>query len=130
MPNLHILIRNNQIGHIQYLEDIENLSFKLLEFLSDKGLDRSLKIKSILTTTKIKYEEFDYLSKRSKKLFLRLINQFSRLNKENYYRLPQGCFPLSIIKPITNKRPKWISVKDFDKENLEYFKNKMNRIMK
>ena len=51
-------------------------------------------------------------------------------NKENFYSLSQGCFPLSIIKLIANKRPKWVSVKEFGKENLEYFKNKMNRIMK
>lgn len=51
-------------------------------------------------------------------------------NKENYYRLSQGCFPLSVIKFISNKRPKWISVKDFNKENLAYFKNNMNKVMK
>ncbi len=50
-------------------------------------------------------------------------------NKEYYYSLSQGCFPLSIIKLIPNKRPKWVSVKEFDKENLKYFKNKMNRII-
>ncbi len=50
-------------------------------------------------------------------------------NKEYYYSLSQGCFPLSIIKLIPNQRPKWVSVKEFDKENLKYFKNKMNRII-
>ena len=51
-------------------------------------------------------------------------------NKENYYRLSQGCFPLSIIAHITNKRPKWVSVIAFNQENLAYFKNIMNRVMK
>ena len=51
-------------------------------------------------------------------------------NKENYYRLSQGCFPLSIIEHISNKRPKWISVIAFDQENLAYFKNIMNRMKK
>ncbi len=51
-------------------------------------------------------------------------------NKENYYRLSQGCFPLSAIELISEKRPKWAIIKDLNKKNLEYFKHKMKRIMK
>jgi len=51
-------------------------------------------------------------------------------NKENYYRLSQGCFPLSAIELISKKRPKWSIIKDLNKENLEYFKHTMKRIMK
>ena len=51
-------------------------------------------------------------------------------NKENYYRLSQGCFPLSAIELISKKRPKWTIIKNFNKENLEYFKHTMKRIMK
>lgn len=51
-------------------------------------------------------------------------------SKENYYRLSQGCFPLSCVRQITSRRPQWISVTDFNKENLEYFKSKMNLIIK
>ena len=51
-------------------------------------------------------------------------------NRENYYRLSQGCFPLSAIELISKKRPKWEIIKDLNKENLEYFKHKMKKIMK
>jgi hypothetical protein len=51
-------------------------------------------------------------------------------SKDNYYSLSQGCFPLSANRFIAGQKPKWISVKDFNKENLEYFKNKMKIIKK
>jgi hypothetical protein len=51
-------------------------------------------------------------------------------SKDNYYRLSQGCFPLSANRFITSQKPKWISIKDFNKDNLEYFKNKMKIIKK
>jgi hypothetical protein len=49
-------------------------------------------------------------------------------SKDNYYSLSRGCFPLSASRFIVSQKPKWISVKDFNKENLEYFKNKMKII--
>ncbi len=51
-------------------------------------------------------------------------------SKDNYYSLSRGCFPLSANRFIAGQKPKWISVKDFNKENLEYFKNKMKIIKK
>jgi hypothetical protein len=50
-------------------------------------------------------------------------------SEENYYRLLQGCFPLSAVRFIAGKAPKWQSVKNFNKENQAYFKKKMNRIL-
>jgi len=49
-------------------------------------------------------------------------------SEENYYRLLQGCFPLPAIRFIAAKAPKWLSVKNFNKENQVYFKNKMRMI--
>jgi hypothetical protein len=51
-------------------------------------------------------------------------------SKDNYYRLSQGCFPLSANRFITSQKPKWIGVKDFNTENLAFFKNKMKIIKK
>jgi hypothetical protein len=51
-------------------------------------------------------------------------------SKENYYRLLQGCFPLSAISYVSSKKPKWISIKKFNKDNQIYFENKMNAIKK
>ena len=51
-------------------------------------------------------------------------------SKDNYYRLSQGCFPLSANRFMDNQKPKWISVKNFNKENLEYFKSKMETVKK
>jgi hypothetical protein len=51
-------------------------------------------------------------------------------SKDNYYSLSQGCFPLSANRFIASQKPEWISVNDFNKENLEYFKNKMKIIKK
>lgn len=49
-------------------------------------------------------------------------------SEENYYRLLQGCFPLSAIRFIPVKEPKWQSVKNFNKENQAYFKKMMKMI--
>ena len=51
-------------------------------------------------------------------------------SNDNYYSLSQGCFPLSANRFITSRKPEWISVKEFNKENLEYFKEKMKIIKK
>ena len=50
-------------------------------------------------------------------------------SEENYYRLLQGCFPLSAIRFIAGNTPVWQSVKNFNKENQTYFKKKMDRIL-
>jgi hypothetical protein len=49
-------------------------------------------------------------------------------SEENYFRLLQGCFPLSAIRFVDGKEPKWLSVKNFNKENQAYFKKMMNMI--
>jgi hypothetical protein len=49
---------------------------------------------------------------------------------DNYYRLSQGCFPLSAIRFITRQKPQWMSINDLNRENLEYFKAKMKTIKK
>jgi hypothetical protein len=49
-------------------------------------------------------------------------------SEENYYRLLQGCFPLSAIRFIAGKEPRWQSVKKFNKVNQAYFKKKMRMI--
>jgi hypothetical protein len=51
-------------------------------------------------------------------------------SEENYYRLLQGCFPLSAIRFIAGKAPEWQSVKNFNKENQVYFKERMKMIQK
>jgi len=51
-------------------------------------------------------------------------------NKENYYKLAQGCFPLSAIKFIAGKKPRWESIKKFNQKNWQYFKNKLKPIIK
>ena len=51
-------------------------------------------------------------------------------NKDNYYRLSQGCFPLSASRHMTSQKPRWMSIKDLNTENLEYFKDKMKIIKK
>jgi hypothetical protein len=51
-------------------------------------------------------------------------------SKDNYYRLSQGCFPLSAKRFITSRKPKWISIHDLNRKNLEYFKDNMNIIKK
>ena len=55
---------------------------------------------------------------------IRLIEE----SKENYYSLSQGCFPLSANRFISSQKPEWISVKEFNQENLEFFKNKIKSI--
>jgi len=49
-------------------------------------------------------------------------------SEKNYFRLLQGCFPLSAIGFIAGKEPKWQSVKNFNIENQTYFKKMMNLI--
>ncbi|MGD2269727.1 MAG: DUF1704 domain-containing protein [Desulfobacterales bacterium] len=58
------------------------------------------------------------------------ILQLVEENKDNYYRLSQGCFPLSAIGLISNKKPKWTSVKDSNKDTQAYFKRKIQIIKK
>ncbi len=50
-------------------------------------------------------------------------------SEENYYRLSQGCFPLSALRLISNQRLEWIGVKKFNKKNFQYFKNQMNKLV-
>jgi hypothetical protein len=50
-------------------------------------------------------------------------------SKDNYYSLSQGCFPLAANRFVTSQKPKWINVKDFNKENLDYFKRKLKIIL-
>jgi hypothetical protein len=58
------------------------------------------------------------------------ILQLVEENKNNYYRLSQGCFPLSAIGLISGNKPKWTGVKDANKDNQEYFKHKIQIIKK
>jgi hypothetical protein len=49
-------------------------------------------------------------------------------NEENYYRLSQGCFPLSALRLISDRQLKWIGIKDFNLKNFNHFKIQMNRV--
>lgn len=49
-------------------------------------------------------------------------------NEENYFKLSQGCFPLSALGLISDRQPKWIGIKDFNLKNFNHFKNQMNRV--
>jgi hypothetical protein len=49
--------------------------------------------------------------------------------EENYYRLSQGCFPLAALRHVSNKRPEWISIDNFNQDNIDYFKHHMKAIL-
>ena len=49
--------------------------------------------------------------------------------KENFYKLSQGCFPLTALRHVSSKRPKWISIDNFNQANVDYFKRSMMAIM-
>ena len=49
--------------------------------------------------------------------------------KENYYKLSKGCFPLAALRHVSDKRPKWISIENFNQDNVEYFKRNMETIV-
>jgi hypothetical protein len=49
--------------------------------------------------------------------------------KENYYKLSQGCFPLAALRHVSGKRPKWISIENFNHDNVDYFKRNMEAIV-
>ncbi|MEX1330636.1 MAG: tyrosine/phenylalanine carboxypeptidase domain-containing protein [Desulfobacterales bacterium] len=49
--------------------------------------------------------------------------------QENYYRLSQGCFPLAALRHVSDKRPKWISIDNFNQDNIDYFKRSMMAII-
>ena len=49
--------------------------------------------------------------------------------EENFYRLSQGCFPLATLRHVSSKRPKWISIDNFNQDNIDYFKRSMKAIM-
>ena len=49
--------------------------------------------------------------------------------QENYYKLSQGCFPLAALRYVSGKRPKWISIDNFNQDNIDYFKRRMKAIM-
>ncbi len=49
--------------------------------------------------------------------------------KENFYKLSQGCFPLAALRHVNSKRLKWISIDNFNQDNIEYFKRNMKAIV-
>jgi hypothetical protein len=49
--------------------------------------------------------------------------------KENYYKLYKGCFPLAALGHVSGKRPKWISIENFNQDNVDYFKRNMEAIV-
>jgi hypothetical protein len=49
-------------------------------------------------------------------------------NEENYYKLSQGCFPLSALRLISDRQLIWSGIKDFNLQNLNHFKILMNRV--
>jgi hypothetical protein len=49
--------------------------------------------------------------------------------QENFYKLSQGCFPLAALRHVSSKRPKWISIDNFNQDNIDYFKRSMMAII-
>jgi hypothetical protein len=50
-------------------------------------------------------------------------------DEDNYYRLCQGCFPLSALPLISARRPRWNGVTEFNRDNWSYFKDLMGRVL-
>jgi len=49
--------------------------------------------------------------------------------EENFSKLSQGCFPLAALRHVSSKRPKWISIDNFNQANIDYFKRNMKAIV-
>jgi hypothetical protein len=121
--NFALIIATSQARRLSFYETYQ----RIYELCSDKNFSFSAAYKAkrgFLDTAKpgCFQKENAYLLGALE--IIKLVEE----SKENYYRLSQGCFPLSCVRHISSRRPQWISVTDFNKENLEYFKSKMDLI--
>ena len=49
--------------------------------------------------------------------------------EDNFYKLSQGSFPLAALRYVSGKRPKWISIDNFNQDNIDHFKRSMMAII-
>lgn len=50
-------------------------------------------------------------------------------SKDNYHRLCQGCFPLSALSLIPVGAPRFSGVREFNRDNWDYFRALMGRVL-